>query len=335
MRNRLVWTSLLVLAFALLGGAAPAGPRPAARKKAAPQKKAASKERVFRTSAPPVGARLGDVWVNPIDNGKMVYVPAGEFTLGLSEAQIRVWLRKHPADKGEWFAKEQPHCRVTLQGYWMDKYEVTNSQYLRFVRATGRLAPTHWKEGQVPSGMGSFPVVNVSWYDAAAYAEWASERLPSELEWEKAARGTDGRLFPWGNQWDAKKCRNLELITGKAISDLRQGVTAFMRWADNHDSEREGPKPVGSYPAGASPYGCQDMAGNAWEWCADWYDESAYQGYAKGDLTPPAAGTQKVWRGASWHWGNPWHFRCTCRSLANFPDTSNGPVGFRCSRGPV
>jgi len=261
----------------------------------------------------------------------MVYVTRGEFTLGTKQAQTEAWIKEHPKDERNSFADEKPQCRVNLPSYWIGRTEVTNAQYQRFIRATGHRAPDYWEGGQVPSGLESFPVVSVDWVDARAYCEWAGGHLPTELQWEKAARGADGRVFPWGNQWDSKRCRNFGLVTGAEYATAEEYNRAGERWLSNHDDVREGPAAVGSCPAGASPYGCLDMAGNVWQWCADWYYEKAYQRDAKSDLTPPASGTDKVQRGGSWPIDIPWYFRCAHRLNC---DPVNPCVGFRCAGGP-
>jgi len=278
---------------------------------------------VWRTTAPPAEPQAGDVWVNPKDGMEMVYIAPGEFTLGTSEAQVAAWLKDHPSDKREWFQGEQPTCRVKLPGYWMGRTEVTNAQYLRFVKATGLRAPER------------FPVVNVNWDEARAYCAWASGRLPSELEWEKAARGTDGRAFPWGEAWDSRRCRNFEALSGEQYTTAEKWGADLAGWLGSHDKVREGPAAVGSYQAGASPYGCLDMAGNVWEWGGDWYDESAYQRYARGDLTPPASGSARLVRGGSWYDGNPRFFRCAYRYFGDPANRYYRYFGFRCVRGPV
>ena len=228
---------------------------------------------------------------------------------------------------------------MNLPGYWIGRTEVTNAQYRRFVRATGHRAPEHWEGGQVPAGLEDFPVVYVTWEDARAYCEWAGGHLPTELQWEKAARGTDGRVFPWGNQWDSKRCRNFELIAGRGYvsGEGRAGAFgawlaswAWQAWVASHDTVREGPAAVGSYPAGRSPFGCADMAGNLDEWCADWYDAKAYQRYAKGDLTSPRTGESRVLRGGSWDMPDPWDFRCAYGGRI-VPDACSGVAGFRCA----
>jgi serine/threonine-protein kinase len=163
---------------------------------------------------------------NPLrpDAGEMITVPAGEFLLGSDE----------PGALSE--------RQVSLPTFQVDKYEVTNASYQLFVEETGHRAP--W--GTYPDGQSNDPVTSVAWADASAYCQWAGKRLPTEAEWEKAARGTDGRRYPWGDVWR---------------DDL----------ANTSQAGTTGPQPVGSYPEGASPYDIQDMAGNVWEWVDDWF----------------------------------------------------------------
>lgn len=176
---------------------------------------------------------------------------------------------------------ERPQRKVYLDGYWMGKTPVTNAQYAAFVTATGRQAPWDWQNGRIPAGIEQHPVVCVSWEDAAAFCAWASQvtgrevRLPSKAEWEKAARETDGRIYPWGNEGpDATRC-NFNRNEGEIT-------------------------PVGKYsPRGDGPYGCVDMAGNGWEWCADWYDEDYYQTAPARNPPGPQEGTYRVLRGGS------------------------------------
>ena len=315
---------------------------------------------VWRTPTPPAKPQAGDIWVNPRDGMEMVYIPPGEFILGTSNAQIDAWLKEHPADKREWFKREQPQCRVSLPGYWIGRTEVTNAQYLRFVRATDHRAPDYWKGRKPPRELGGFPVVDVSWDDANAYCAWAGDSLPTELQWEKAARGTDGRVFPWGSQWDRTRCRNFELITGRAYASDGEWDTVMGNWEQAHDPIREGPTAVGSYPAGAGPYGCLDMAGNVEQWCADSYDEEAYGRYAKGDLRPPrsgslkegacsgvregpwgnlrplASGTLKVLRGGSWgdgyvHWAHEPPLSGASKVVRGGSWIDGDPWYFRCA----
>ena len=167
--------------------------------------------------------------VSPLrpDVGEMIPIPAGEFVLGSNEPGAL------------------PRRRIDLPAFLMDKYEVTNAQYQRFVEETGHQAP--W--GALPGAQADYPVTGVSWKDADAYCHWAKKRLPTEAEWEKAARGSDGQRYPWGDEWR---------------DDL----------ANTDEAGIGGPQAVGSHPDGASPYGVQDMAGNVWEWVDDWFGAS-------------------------------------------------------------
>ncbi|OGW17552.1 MAG: hypothetical protein A3K09_02140 [Nitrospinae bacterium RIFCSPLOWO2_12_FULL_47_7] len=206
---------------------------------------------------------------------EMVYVPAGKFIMGANDGED----------------DEKPMHEVFLKGFYMDKYEVTNAQYKKF-------KPAH----TFPTGREDFPVVNVSWYEAGEYAKWAGKRLPIEVEWEKAARGTDGRKWPWGNVWDKTKCNTSD-----------SGI-----W----DSVK-----VGSYPQSVSPYSCYDMAGNVWEWTDG--DYNAYQGntivntnYGKG---------YKVMKGGSWFGYGDHGARCSDRYIS-MPYVKDEMIGFRCAK---
>ena len=308
-------------------GLGAAAERPTERASPAPQCNANAV--VWRTEQPPANPEAGDVWANPKDGMEMVYVAPGEFAMGISDAEIEAWLREHRSDRRVDFAHEQPQFRAQLPGYWIGRTEVTNAQYLKFVQASGHRAPAHWRDGKMPSGLDSYPVVYVSWDDARAYCEWAGGRLPSEMQWEKAARGSDGRMFPWGNEWDPSRCRDFAQVASSTEPATRSMV---LRWLGTHDPVREGPAAVGSYPSGVSPYGCFDMAGNVDEWCADWYDRAAYARDAARDMTPPKAGKYRVLRGGSW-------YGLTARCLRSTYRTARRPMrmftftGFRCARG--
>jgi iron(II)-dependent oxidoreductase len=226
--------------------------------------------------------------------------------MGTSDEQIKELLRQFSYWKREQFANEQPQHRVYLDEFYIDKYPVTNAQFERFVKATGYKAGDDWRK-YYTKGKEKHPVVCVSWNDASAYCKWAGKRLPTEAEWEKAARGTDGRIWPWGNAWDKSKC------------NLWEGGPATTT-------------PVGSYPAGASPYGVMDMVGNMWEWCADWYDENYYyyRNSPKRNPRGPNTGQWRVLRGGSWMGNITYYLRCAARDHYGPTDTClNG--GFRCS----
>jgi sulfatase modifying factor 1 len=215
---------------------------------------------------------------------------------------------------------------VTLPAYYLALHPVTNAQYARFL--TARRPATADLERWVlldsdcfvrASGSGyeaygekaAHPVVQVSWFGAEAYCQWAGLRLPSELEWEQGARGVDGRVYPWGNAWDAAKCRN---STNKG-SETTCGV-----W---------------SYPEGCSPWGLYGMSGNVWEWCADWYDSGSYTRYKQGDLTPPASAGARVLRVGSWFNVDERDFRGAYRG-GNVPTGRKFNYGgFRCAVGVV
>jgi len=175
------------------------------------------------------------VKVNNKDGAEIIYVPAGEFLMG--------------SRKGQGSNDEQPQHRVYLNGYRIYKNEVTNEQFARFVSATGYRAEGDWKV-KAKSGRNLHPVVNVSWNDAEKYCKWAGGRLPTEAEWEKAARGKDGRVYPWGNTWERNRCNWLQSPKVPGMTD---------------SSGSSGTAPVGSFPKGVSPYGLHDMAGNVME----------------------------------------------------------------------
>jgi formylglycine-generating enzyme required for sulfatase activity len=266
------------------------------------------------------GTKIGDVCINPIDGAKMMWVPAGEFTMGSKDDQTAAALKEYQATDQELFKSyidaEKPQHKVYLDGYWMYKYEVTVAQYRKFCEATKREMPQAPNWGWIDT----HPMVNVDWQDAAAYANWAVVTLPTEAQWEKAARGTDGRKYPWGNKWDVSKCAN-----------------SVGKWLKS-------PRPVGSYPAGASPFGCMDMAGNVEEWCADWYDPNYYSNSPTKNPSGPSGAVnleyvgitiegERVLRGGSGGFVNGVDFRCTNRQGSD-PKYRHAGDGFRCARTP-
>ena len=283
------------------------------------------------TQAPsPTSPRLGigSTQVSPKDSMVQMYVPAGEFEMGSNA-----------------YDDEKPIHAVTLDAFWIDQTEVTNAMFAEFVLATGyetdaeldgdsyvyqdgewnNLSGADWQHPQGPanslSGLEDHPVVHVSWNDAQSYCEWTGRRLPTEAEWEKAARGADGRKYPWGDQDVAGNLLNF------ADRNLDVG------WADtNVDDGYEFTAPVGSYPAGASPYDVFDMAGNVWEWVADWYDENYYGDSPSSNPEGPVSGNYRILRGGSW--GNNDRDVRSANRRWNSPDGSRRYLGFRCARSP-
>lgn len=233
-----------------------------------------------------------------LDPVPMVTVPAGEFLMGNPEGTGR--------------ADEWPQRSVYLDAFAIDQVEVTNERYLAFVTATGhRNPPNPYANGPLSSAKGieQLPVVQTTWYDAKAYCSWAKKRLPTEAEWEKAARGTDGRLFPWGNDSATLKRANFD-----------------REWEDDRTLY-----PVGSLPAGESPYGVKDMAGNAREWVADWYDPDYYrQAPNRNPQGPDKKGVVRSIRGGSWH-SPVADITTSARGRGGFALQTHG-TGFRCAR---
>jgi formylglycine-generating enzyme required for sulfatase activity len=221
------------------------------------------------------------------DGAEMVSVPAGQFWMG--------------SDHGD--ADEKPRRRVYLDAFRIDKYEVTNALYRRFMDASGRAAPQYWNDSKWNEP--NQPVVGVDWNDASVYCAWAGKRLPTEAEWEKAARGTDGRKYPWGEQWDSSRVNSDESNLGKTVA-------------------------VGSYPSGVSPYGAHDMAGNVREWVADWYADSYYQRAPDRNPKGPESGQYRVLRGGSWD-GDPWFLRSSFRGRG-VPTYRFHFIGVRCAQ---
>ena len=234
-----------------------------------------------------------------LDSVPMVTIPAGEFLMG------------NPEGKGR--ADEWPQRSVYLDAFAIDQVEVTNERYLAFVATTGhRNPPNPYGTGPLQSAKGieQLPVVQTTWYDAKAYCSWAKKRLPTEAEWEKAARGTDGRLFPWGNEPATPKRANFD-----------------REWEDEKTLY-----PVGSFPDGDSPYGVKDMAGNAREWVSDWYDADYYKhAPERNPQGPDKKGVVRSIRGGSWH--SPLaDITSSARGRGGFALQTHG-TGFRCARG--
>jgi formylglycine-generating enzyme required for sulfatase activity len=232
-------------------------------------------------------------------------VPGGEFEMG--------------AEGDPAATDEGPKHKVNLDSFYIGKYEITNQQYHTFVKTTGRKAPVNedpkysiWRGEDILEGTANLPVINVTWDDATAYCKWAGGRLPTEAEWEKAARGTDGRTYPWGN----------DPVTGNRTNYSIENVTFW-----------EGPATlakVDQYEFGKSPYGAYEMAGNVWEWTQDWYDESYYKHSPAKNPAGPSEGKEKVVRGGSWQ-SNPQTVRSANRNKHLTTDR-RVYVGIRCAK---
>ncbi|MDR4487750.1 MAG: SUMF1/EgtB/PvdO family nonheme iron enzyme [Nitrospirales bacterium] len=260
--------------------------------------------------------KVGPAIITGKDGAPMVLVPAGPFTMGSSEAAIDQWLQAHPQDKRKWFDPEVPQHPVYLDAFYLDQYEVTTSRYAAFMEATKREPPKYWP-ATVLKQHAKKPVVGVMWDDAQAYCAWAGKRLPTEAQWEKAARGMDGRIYPWGNEPPTKQLANFD------------NCCDFKDYGALTD--------VGSFEGGKSPYGAYDMAGNAWEWVADWYDANLYQQRATGNepvRNPqgPDKGESRVLRGGSWDYSYPRFLRSSDRFWSHPTFWDNG-IGFRCAQG--
>jgi iron(II)-dependent oxidoreductase len=238
----------------------------------------------------------------------MIAIPAGDFIMGTDKEQAN--------------EQDQPAHHVHLAAYKIDKYPVTNAQYARFVAATGHRPPLDWKDGKIAAGELTHPVTMVSWFDAKSYAEWAHKRLPTEAEWEKAARGTEGRRWPWGDVMDTSRL-NTYYSVGHATD-------------------------VNAYPSGASPYGVMDMAGNVSQWVADDYlaypgsraSQDLFQGKVAVANTPedralkvadlvPVGARYKVLRGGSWK-SDPFSTSSYHR-ISQWPNYASDFFGFRCA----
>jgi len=243
------------------------------------------------------------------DGAEMVLIPAGEFLMGSTPSV---------GNPGE-----HPQHTVFLDAFYIDKYEITNAQYYQFW-----LADEEYKSSHRPMSYGTacdigswpgvaktkpdYPVVGIRWSDALAYAEWAGKRLPTEAEWEKAASGTDARLWPWGNQF------NLDI----------EGVTVHANTWNGGDGHDNTTSPVDAHPTGVSPFGVYGMAGNVFEWCADWFDLDYYNRSPKQNPSGPETGHIRVIRGGSWRHDERL-VRCAFR-MGSHPDSKWYILGFRC-----
>ena len=257
-------------------------------------------------------------------NSPMIRVPVGTFKMGSSFVENKRYLKKClKYDKScelWWFSDEYPDRLIFLDSYWIDIYEVTNEKYLEFVLATGhRFALDEtcdsdkcrdgnlWQGASFPPRIERQPVTQVSWSDADAYCRWRGKRLPSEAEWEKAARGPSGNIYPWGS------------------GSPKNRATYGRKWRGVFTMTD-----VGAYSRGVSLYGLHDMAGNVWEWVDDWYDLKYYSWRRKKNPRGPAEGKFKVVRGGSWV-NYPDSLRSSFRRWSQ-PEVRFNDTGFRCAK---
>ena len=273
--------------------------------------------------------KLGSIATRSRDGMLMVYVPSGAFQMGS--------LNGSP--------DERPVHSVYLDAFWLDRTDVTKAMFARFVAdqnyktdaekigksfvydpTQGSWVPssgTDWLHPQGPgddrTGLDDHPVVQVSWNDAQAYCSWVGARLPTEAEWEKTARGTDNRIYPWGNQ-----------APDGSLANYADSNLVGAKWADkNINDGYEFTSPVGHFPRNTSPYGVLDMAGNVWQWTQDWYSDSYYNNSPASNPPGPATGAKKVLRGGSWYYSAE-YLRSSAR-LNDDPSVAVGLYGFRCA----
>ena len=222
---------------------------------------------------------------NPKTGAEMILIPAGEFLMGGMAV------------------RERPSRKVFLDAYRIGKNPVTVEEFMAYCADEkidfSKFPRPSW------GWIDDHPMVRVNWQEARDFCIWAGGDLPTEAQWEKAARGTDGREYPWGNDWDPSCCQCSMMTLGDAKST----------------------SPVESHSTGASPFGCLDMAGNVWEWCQDWYAEGS-AGQRPHNPTGPQTGTSRVLRGGSWFFRNPKNFRCAHRKDLD-PWFHNYDRGFR------
>lgn len=250
------------------------------------------------TPIPTLG--IGSTQVSPADGMILLYVPEGEFLMGSADSDPDAT------------PQEKPQHTVYLDPFWIDRTEVTGAMYAKCV-AGGKCKPRWCLTG---SEFDQRPAVCVDWFNAKEYCEWAGRRLPTEAEWEKAARGTDGRFYPWGNEPATCEVAVMNDGSGNGCGEGRVSTR------------------VGSKPKGASPYGALDMAGSVLEWVNDWYDPNYYGTSPSSNPTGPASGYGPVLRGGFGGW-NADRLRAAYRvPHSNNPTGGESGIGFRCSASP-
>jgi formylglycine-generating enzyme required for sulfatase activity len=256
----------------------------------------------------------GSQRVAALDGMTQLYVPEGEFLMGSPEGDPEV------------FPHERPQHRVYLDAFWIDRTEVTNAMYANCVAAGGCSAPRSPASNTRDSYYGNsafsdYPVVWVDWSQAEAYCGWAGRRLPTEAEWEKAARGVDGRYYPWGAQPVAQALlADFEDVSGSCA------LAHYAACEPYRDTSQ-----VGGRPQGASPYGALDMAGNVWEWVSDWYGDTYYQVSPESNPLGPESGSKRILRGGSFAANFSRDLRAAHRYPFD-PDQTIYAFGIRCAQ---
>lgn len=222
----------------------------------------------------------------------MAFIPGGKFIMGSNER----------------WDDEAPEYIESVDKFYIDLYEVTNADYKKFTHDTKRESPYHWPNGEIPDNKKNYPVIYVNWFDAEQYCKWKGKRLPTEQEWEKAARGESGNIYPWGNSW----------ATDKSNHPYKGSI---------------GTEPVGSYPNGKSPYGLYDMSGNVWEWVDSFYLPHPGNNINRGEYGKD----KRVLKGGSWFdclsYGCGLSSPTFNRSFFT-PEVKNNSFGFRCAKSP-
>jgi len=261
--------------------------------------------KLIKKKIPPTTTIIGK------DGAEMVLIPAGKFQMGRESLIPKIigfkkivsfLLSKISTDEAD-----KPVHTVYLDAFYIDKYEVTNAQYKKFMDATGYKEPKYWNDSRFNAP--NHPVVGVIWDDASAYCSWAGKRLPTEAEWEKSARGgLEGKKYVWGDKWPPPS----------GAGNFSESLTKDgYVWTS----------PVGSFKPNG--YGLYDMAGNVWEWCADWFDSNYYFHSPKKNPTGPSSGTWRVLRGGLWSYNFVNILRVASR-YDGYPAGRNDNVGFRC-----
>ena len=268
-------------------------------------KDSAAKEKPLVAQIPPAGGK-----VNPIDGAAMVLIPEGEFLMGRSEAEVAEYLKKTQPDvKPSAVESVTAQRKVMLDSFYIYQYEVTVAQYRKFCKERDMpmpkepptenfIRPWKWQDDN--------PIVGVSWYDALAYCDWAGAKLPTEAQWEKAARGNQGNIHPWGNN------------DSNNVANRYNSVSVWGHY---------GTWPVGYFPMDKSPYNVFDMAGNVREWCEDWYDKDYYKEAQDTNPLGPEKGKLRTIRGGSWLYFTS--VSCAMRDRRT-PTGKYFDIGFRC-----